>query len=74
MILEQTDIKYNGRVSFERLGMSTNFERIPKLFVKDQACCLFLTKGAFQFETPTSVKNSYLMTVTTRLFSPSLTI
>lgn len=54
MILEQTEIKYKGKVIFERLIMSTNFKRVPKLFMEDEACFLFLTKGAFHFRTPTN--------------------
>lgn len=54
MILEQTELKYQGKVVFERLVMSTNFKRVPKLFTEDEACFLFLTKGAFHFRTPTS--------------------
>jgi AraC family transcriptional regulator, exoenzyme S synthesis regulatory protein ExsA len=54
MILEQTEIKYKGKVIFERLVMSTNFKRVPKLFTEDEACFLFLTKGAFHFRTPTN--------------------
>jgi AraC-like DNA-binding protein len=54
MILEQTEIKYKGKVIFERLVMSTKFKRVPKLFTEDEACFLFLTKGAFHFRTPTN--------------------
>lgn len=55
MILEQTEIKYKGKVIFERLVMSTNFKRVPKLFVEEEACFLFLSKGAFHFRTPTNL-------------------
>ena len=55
MILEQTEIKYRGKVVFERLVMSTGFKRVPKLFTEDEACFLFLTKGAFHFRTPTNL-------------------
>lgn len=54
MILEQTEIKYKGKVVFERLVMSTGFKRVPKLFSENEACFLFLTKGAFHFRTPTN--------------------
>ena len=54
MILEQTEIKYKGKVVFERLVMSTGFKRVPKLFAENEACFLFLTKGAFHFRTPTN--------------------
>lgn len=52
MIIEQKEIKYQGKVVFEKLVMSPNFKRAPKFFYEDEACFLFLTKGAFQFRTP----------------------
>lgn len=55
MILEQTQIKYKGKVIFERLVMSTKFKRVPKLFIENETCFLFLTKGAFHFRTPTNL-------------------
>jgi AraC family transcriptional regulator, exoenzyme S synthesis regulatory protein ExsA len=55
MILEQAALKYKGRVIFERLIISANFKRVPKLFVENEACFLFLSKGAFLFRTPTSL-------------------
>lgn len=55
MILEQKEIKYKGKVVFERLVLSASFTRVPKLFVEDEACFLYLTKGAFHFRTPTNV-------------------
>lgn len=55
MVLEQTEIKYKGKVIFERLVMSTKFKRVPKLFIEDEACFLYLTKGAFHFRTPTNI-------------------
>lgn len=55
MIIEQTEIKYKGKVVFERLVMSTKFKRVPKLFTENEACFLYLTKGAFHFRTPTNL-------------------
>jgi len=55
MILEQTEIKHKGKVVFERLVMSSNVKRVPKLFIEDEACFLYLTKGAFHFRTPTNL-------------------
>lgn len=57
MILERTEIRYRGKVVFERMVMSTNFKRVPKLFLEEEACFLFLTKGAFHFRTPTKILN-----------------
>lgn len=55
MILEKKEIKYREKVVFERLVMSANTKRAPKIFFEDEACFLFLTKGAFQFRTPTNL-------------------
>jgi AraC family transcriptional regulator, exoenzyme S synthesis regulatory protein ExsA len=55
MILEQAEIKYQGKVVFEKLVMSAKFKRLPKLFMEDEACFLFLTKGEFHFRTPTDL-------------------
>jgi AraC family transcriptional regulator, exoenzyme S synthesis regulatory protein ExsA len=55
MILEQKEIKYKGKVVFERLVMRTQFKRVPKFFTENEACFMYLTKGAFQFRTPTTV-------------------
>lgn len=54
MIIEQKEIKYKGKVVFERLVLKASFKRLPKLFVENEACFLFLTKGAFHFRTPTN--------------------
>ncbi|MBI5371830.1 MAG: helix-turn-helix transcriptional regulator [Sphingobacteriales bacterium] len=35
--------------------MTTGFKRIPKFFKEEEACFLFLSKGAFRFRTPTRV-------------------
>lgn len=55
MLLELKTIKYKGKVVFEKVVMTTDFKRIPKFFQEDEACFLFLTKGAFQFRTPTNL-------------------
>lgn len=55
MIIEQKEIRYKGKIVFERLTMNAQFNRVPKLFVEDEACFLYLAKGAFQFRTPTNV-------------------
>lgn len=54
MILEQKVIKYKDRIIFEKIVMSSQFKRIPKLFQEEEACFLFLSKGAFHFRTPTN--------------------
>jgi len=43
MVLEQKPLNYKGKRVFEKLVMSTDFKRIPKLFAEDEACFLFLT-------------------------------
>lgn len=52
MVIHQDEIKYKGKVVFERLEISKNFRRAPKLFFEDEACFLFLSKGALDFRTP----------------------
>lgn len=55
LLLEHKSIKYKDKVVFEKIVMSTRFRRVPKLFAEDEACFLFLTKGAFNFRTPTNL-------------------
>ncbi len=55
MVLEQKTINYNGKRVFEKLVMTIDFKRAPKFFAEDEACFLFIKKGAFQFRTPTSL-------------------
>ncbi len=54
-IYEMKTITYRGKVVFEKVVMSAQFKRFPKFFQEDEACFLFLTKGAFQFRTPTNL-------------------
>ncbi len=55
MVLELKTIKYKDKVVFEKMVMTNDFKRVPKFFQENEACFLFLTKGAFQFRTPTNV-------------------
>jgi AraC-like DNA-binding protein len=55
MILEKIEIRYKGKVVFERLVMSPKITRMPKFFEEDEACFLFVTKGSFYFRTPTHI-------------------
>lgn len=55
MVIELKTIKYKDKVVFEKVVMTTDFKRIPKFFQEDEACFLFLSKGAFQFRTPINV-------------------
>lgn len=52
MILKQDDIKYKDKVVFERLEISKDFKRMPKVFYEDEACFLILDQGSFDFRTP----------------------
>lgn len=56
MIIEQKEIRYKDKIIFERLVMSKEFLRVPKVFEEDESCFLFLTKGAFRFRTPTNLQ------------------
>lgn len=55
MIIEHKKIEYKGKTVFEKIVLSAKFKRLPKLFTENEACFLFLTKGAFQFRTPTNL-------------------
>lgn len=50
MILDQKVLTYNGRVVFEKITMPY-FQRIPKLFQKNEACFMFVNKGEFSVRT-----------------------
>lgn len=55
LLIDHKELRYNGKVVFEKIVMSAKYRRIPKLFAEDEACFLFLTKGAFNFRTPTNL-------------------
>ncbi len=55
MQLEHKELKYRGKVVFESIKMMGKFRRVPKIFNENEACFLFLTKGAFVFRTPTNL-------------------
>lgn len=50
MILNQKVLTYKGFVVFEKIEMSS-FQRIPKLFQENEACFMFVNKGAFSVRT-----------------------
>lgn len=52
MIREQKVIKYKGQIVFEKLSVFSEFKRFPKPFQKNEACFMFVTKGAFSIRTP----------------------
>ena len=45
-------IFYKGKVVFEKVQMSGQFERFPKVFQEDEACFLYMSKGSFNFRSP----------------------
>jgi AraC-like DNA-binding protein len=55
MVLEIKTIKFKDKIVFEKLVMSANTKRLPKFFQENEACFLYLTKGAFQLRTPTNI-------------------
>jgi AraC family transcriptional regulator, exoenzyme S synthesis regulatory protein ExsA len=57
MVLNIKTIKYKDKVVFEKVVMTADFRRIPKIFQETEACFMLLTKGAFQFRTPANVLN-----------------
>ncbi|MFK8037838.1 MAG: helix-turn-helix domain-containing protein [Crocinitomicaceae bacterium] len=50
MILEHKELKYKGKVVFEKLAIST-FDRIPKLYKENEACFIFVNQGEFSVRT-----------------------
>ncbi|GAC1310247.1 MAG: AraC family transcriptional regulator [Mucilaginibacter sp.] len=55
MVTEIKTIKFKDKIVFEKLVMPTNTKRLPKFFQENEACFLYLTKGAFQLRTPTNI-------------------
>lgn len=55
MILEHKTLKINDKVIFEKLVLDSNFKRMPKHFVANEACFMFLSKGAFLMRTPNNL-------------------
>lgn len=55
MILEHKTLQIDNKVVFDKLALEANFKRMPKYFVENEACFLFLSKGAFHLRTPTNV-------------------
>lgn len=53
MILEQQQLVYRGVILFEKITMSNDFKRMPKLFREEEACFMFLKRGNFMLRTPT---------------------
>ncbi|MFI5137820.1 MAG: helix-turn-helix domain-containing protein [Sphingobacteriales bacterium] len=53
--MEPKEISYLGKVVFQRITLAPKPKRITKFFSEDEACFLFLTKGAFQFRMPTNI-------------------
>jgi len=55
MVIDLKTLKLGNKVVFEKIVMSADFKRIPKLFSENEACFLFITKGAFLYRTPTDL-------------------
>ena len=51
MNYEQKTISYKGKIVFEKIYMPY-FKRIPKLFLSNEACFMFINKGEFSVRTP----------------------
>lgn len=51
-VLQEDEIRYEGKVVFQRLEIAKNFKRAPKVFFENEACFLFINEGAFSFRTP----------------------
>ncbi|MGB0918297.1 MAG: helix-turn-helix domain-containing protein, partial [Flavobacteriales bacterium] len=55
MRVEVKSLKLDEKVVFEKVVMDASFKRLPKTFQGKEACFMFLTKGSFQFRTPTDI-------------------
>lgn len=55
MVVDLKTLKYKDRIIFEKIILSIDFKRIPKLFSENETCFLFITKGAFLYRTPTNL-------------------
>lgn len=55
MVIDFKSLKLGEKVIFEKIIMRADFKRIPKLFSENEACFLFITKGAFLYRTPTNL-------------------
>ena len=51
MIHDQKVLKYKGKIVFEKISM-TPFQRMPKLYEKNEACFMFIIKGEFSVRAP----------------------
>lgn len=51
MEYRQKVISYKGRIVFEKLNTS-QFQRIPKLYQKNEACFMFINQGEFSVRSP----------------------
>ncbi|MFM2387822.1 MAG: hypothetical protein RL660_2579 [Bacteroidota bacterium] len=55
MLIEHKYLLLQNKIVFERLTMQAAFKRVPKIFREDEACFLYVTKGAFVFRTPQQI-------------------
>lgn len=50
--MNRKTISYEGQIVFERVVLPSRFKRFPKVFQQDEACFIYMDKGAFAFRTP----------------------
>ena len=50
--MRKKTIFYRGKVIFERVQMSGQFKRFPKVFHEDEACFMYMSKGSFNLRSP----------------------
>lgn len=51
--MNRKTVSYEGQIVFESVVLPSKFRRFPKVFQQDEACFLYMDKGAFKFRTPT---------------------
>lgn len=52
MILDRKTLSYNNKIVFEKLSISSQFNRFNKPFQNNEACFMFIEKGEFSARTP----------------------
>jgi len=54
MVIEHKTLRYKEKIIFEKMTLK-RFTRMPKPFVENEACFMYLIEGSFQFRTPERV-------------------
>lgn len=55
MVVERKTLNIKDKTVFEKITLRSDFKRMPKYFLENEACFMFLSRGAFAMRTPTHV-------------------